>query len=61
MTRAKRHFIPGHIWHITHRRHKKKFLFKFDKDKKRFVEWLFQAKKHSGDSLLNSNNEHDGG
>jgi putative transposase len=45
MARAKRHFIPGHTLHITHRCHKKEFLFKFDKDKKRYVEWLFQAKK----------------
>jgi hypothetical protein len=24
MARAKRHFLPGHVWHITHRCHKKK-------------------------------------
>jgi hypothetical protein len=23
MARAKRHFLPGHVWHITHRCHKK--------------------------------------
>ncbi|MCP4023421.1 MAG: transposase, partial [Desulfobacteraceae bacterium] len=28
MARANRHFIPGYIWHITHRRHKKEFLLK---------------------------------
>jgi REP element-mobilizing transposase RayT len=36
MARAKRHFIPECIWHITHCCHKKEFLFKFDKDKKGF-------------------------
>ncbi len=53
MARAKRHFIPGHTWHITHRCHKKEFLFKFDKDKKRFIEWLFQAKKRYKLQILN--------
>jgi hypothetical protein len=26
MARAKRHYIPGHIWHITHRCHKREAL-----------------------------------
>ena len=26
MPRANRHFLPGHVWHITHRCHQKKFL-----------------------------------
>ncbi|MGA2403881.1 MAG: transposase, partial [Syntrophobacteraceae bacterium] len=26
MPRAKRHFLPGYAWHITHRCHKKEFL-----------------------------------
>jgi len=26
MARAKRHHIPGQIWHITHRCHKREFL-----------------------------------
>jgi putative transposase len=26
MPRANRHFIPGYVWHITHRCHKKEFL-----------------------------------
>jgi hypothetical protein len=25
MARAKRHYIPGYIWHITHRCHKREF------------------------------------
>ena len=28
MARAKRHYIPGQIWHLTHRRHKQEFLLK---------------------------------
>ncbi|SDM80320.1 hypothetical protein SAMN05660860_03195 [Geoalkalibacter ferrihydriticus] len=26
---ACRYFLPGHVWHITHRCHKKEFLLKF--------------------------------
>lgn len=37
--------MPGHAWHITHRCHKREFLLKFDKDKKRWIRWLFEAKK----------------
>jgi len=33
MARAKRHFLPGHVWHITHRCHKKEFLLKFARDR----------------------------
>ena len=29
MPRANRHYIPGYVWHITHRCHKKEFLLKF--------------------------------
>ena len=28
MARAKRHYIPGYIWHITHRCHKREFLLR---------------------------------
>jgi putative transposase len=37
MARANRHGIPGCIWHITHRCHKKEFLLKFGHDGHRFV------------------------
>ncbi len=45
MARANRHHLPGYVWHITHRCHKREFLLKFDKDKKRWIHWLFEAKK----------------
>ena len=32
MARANRHYIPGYVWHITHRCHKKEFLLKFARD-----------------------------
>ncbi len=53
MARANRHHLPGYVWHITHRCHKKEFLLKFDKDKKRWISWLFEAKKHFGLCVVN--------
>ena len=53
MARAKRHYIPGHVWHITHRCHKREFLLKFPRDRRKWIEWLYQAKKrYSGLSVL---------
>jgi len=53
MARANRHFIPGSIWHITHRCHKQEFLLKFAKDRQRWIDWLFEAKKRYGLCVLN--------
>ncbi len=53
MARAQRHYIPGQIWHITHRCHKGEFLLKFTKDRKRWLQWLFESKKRYGLPILN--------
>ena len=53
MPRANRYFLPGHVWHITHRCHKKEFLLKFSKDRKRWRYWLLEAKMRYGLSILN--------
>ena len=53
MPRANRHFLPDHIWHITHRCHKKEFLLKFSKDRKNWIHWLYEAKKRYGLCVLN--------
>ena len=45
MPRANRHYIPGCVWHITHRCHKREFLLKFARDRRRWLRWLFEAKK----------------
>ena len=45
MARANRHHLPGYLWHITHRCHKREFLLKFHKDKRRWIHWLYEAKK----------------
>ena len=52
MARAKRHYIPGQVWHITHRCHKSEFLLKFARDRRSFVQWLFKAKRRYGLTIL---------
>ena len=53
MPRANRYFIPGYTWHITHRCHKQEFLLKFIRDRKKWIAWLFEAKKRFGLVVLN--------
>ncbi len=53
MPRAHRYFLPGHIWHITHRCHKQEFLLKFAKDRECWRFWLYQARKRYGLRILN--------
>ena len=53
MARASRHYIPGHIWHITHRCHKREFLLKFAKDRQRWLRWLFEARRRHSLLVLN--------
>lgn len=40
MSRPNRHFLPGQLWHITHRCHEKAFLLKFPRDLRRYLRWL---------------------
>ena len=53
MPRANRHFLPGHVWHLTHRCHQKAFLLKFARDRRCYLSWVFEAKKRFGLSVLN--------
>ncbi len=53
MPRANRYFIPGHVWHITHRCHNREFLLKFARDRKRWCYWLYEARKRYGLCVLN--------
>jgi putative transposase len=53
MPRAHRYYVPGHVWHITHRCHQKDFFLKFAKDRNRWRHWLFEAKKRFGLVILN--------
>ena len=53
MPRANRYHVPGLVWHITHRCHKREFLLKFARDRKRWHYWLFEARKRFGLQILN--------
>jgi putative transposase len=53
MPRANRFFLPGHVWHITHRCHSREFLLKFSRDRQRWRHWLFEARKRYGLCVLN--------
>jgi putative transposase len=53
MARAKRHYLPGYSWHIAHRCHKREFLLKFGRDRRSWLQWLFEAKKRYELSILN--------
>ena len=45
MPRANRYFLPGHVWHITHRCHRQEFLLKFAIDRIARAYWLFEPTK----------------
>jgi REP element-mobilizing transposase RayT len=53
MPRANRHFLPGHVWHLTHRCHERDFLFKFARDRSLYLRWLYEARKRFGLCILN--------
>jgi REP element-mobilizing transposase RayT len=62
MPRANRYFVSGYVWHITHRCHQRQFLLKFVHDRRRYIHWLFEAKKRFGfcvlDYIVTSNHVH---
>lgn len=62
MPRAHRHFVPGHVWHITQRCHRQQFLLRYAKDRARWCHWLFEAKRRFGlcvlDYVVTSNHVH---
>lgn len=53
MPRAKRTYIPGHIWHITQRCHKREFLLARHQDRKCWLHWLLQASHRYRLTILN--------
>lgn len=46
MPRAYRTFLPGLVWHLTHRCHKQDYLLKFVRDRRRYRAWLFESDVH---------------
>lgn len=53
MTRAHRVFLPGHIWHITHRCHARAFLLNVRQDRRCWLDWLLEARRRYGLCVLN--------
>jgi putative transposase len=53
MPRANRYYLPGAVWHITHRCHDRQFLLRFERDRRRWKHWLFEARKRYGLTVLN--------
>jgi len=53
MPRANRYFLPGYVWHITHRCHKREFLLKFARTRQRYLHWLHQARRRFAVEVLN--------
>lgn len=62
MPRANRYFVPGLVWHLTHRCHKREFLLKFARDRGRYMRWLYETRKRFGlcvlDFIVTSNHVH---
>jgi len=60
--RAKRHYLPGFIWHLTHRCHKREFLLEFCTEKESWLRWIIEGKKRFGlrvlDYIVTSNHVH---
>ncbi|MFT5312746.1 MAG: putative transposase [Paraglaciecola sp.] len=52
MPRANRYAMPRHIWHTTHRWHKKECLLKVKCERERGLYWLFAAKKRFNATIL---------
>jgi putative transposase len=53
MPRANRHYVTGHIWHLTHRCHGRQFLLRFRHDRNRWLYWLSQARRRHRLRVLN--------
>jgi putative transposase len=53
MPRANRYYLPGAVWHITHRCHDRQFLLRFERDRRRWRYWLYEARKRYGLTVLN--------
>lgn len=47
------HYLPGRIWHITHRCHQQALLLQFKRDRRLWQRWLFEARRRYGLQVLN--------
>jgi putative transposase len=55
MPRANRYILPGHIYHLTHRCHDRRFLLRFARDRHNYRRRLREAVLDSATSLLTYN------
>jgi putative transposase len=53
MPRAHRVFVPGQVWHITHRCHLRRFLLRVRHDRRVWLAWLLEARRRHGLCVLN--------
>ena len=53
MPEAHRYNLLNHVWYITHRCHKKEFPLKFERDRRRWRYWCFEARNRYGLCVLN--------
>ncbi len=53
MARANRHYSLNRVWHLTHRCHQRQFLLKFEKDRRRWMAWLYEARQRFELRVLN--------
>ena len=62
MPRASRYWLPGHVWHLTHRCHRRQFLLRFGRDRRLWRRWLYEARVRHGlcvlDYTVTSNHVH---
>jgi len=62
MPRANRHYLPGYIWHITHRCHHRRFRLRYARDRRDWVAWLYESRRPFGlcvlDYCVTSNHIH---
>lgn len=53
MSRGKLYYVPGYVWHLTHRCHNKEFLLEHDSDKQNWMHWVYRAMVKYGLRILN--------
>jgi len=62
MNQDHQYFLPGQVWHLTHRCCRREFLLRFARDRERWMSFLYQAKKRFDlkvlDYMVTSNHIH---
>jgi putative transposase len=53
MPRPIRYFIPGNVWHITHRCHNREFLLDYASYRKLWMKWLYEGTNRYDVPILN--------